>query len=366
MKWDEVQQRAGLSDAMISQLEGLSKWLPAIAELISADLFIDCLDRWSGLLFVTAQAFPSAGQSVYSGSVDGLVAQRESEPAAYWAMETGAPVRDIKAVTQENRVVRQNVIPLRDDAGEVCAVLIAEQDISRGYHIEQKYRALSQAAADNVRITEQNSGLLREREIHHRIKNHLQTMASIMNLQMRQAIHPEARQAFQENRARVLSIAAIEDILLTQPEGKVALRGLTEQLCRNIQTVFADYGGKVLCEISGGDALLSQEQAPDVAIVINELLTNAYKYAFSGQAEGRVEIRIQNTGPLITVAVQDNGIGFPADGYREGLGLSIVRMTVQEKLGGELHITSVPGNGSIISFDFSVPECYDYLVNKNQ
>ena len=63
-------------------------------------------------------------------------------------------------------------------------------------------------------------------------------MASIMNLQMRQACHPEARQAFQENRARILSIATIEDILLAQPSGRISLHELIDRLCRNIQSIF--------------------------------------------------------------------------------------------------------------------------------
>lgn len=362
MKWDNVKQRACLTDDTADGLSELGRWLPSIAELMSADLFIDCLDRQSGLLFVAAQAFPSAGQSVYSGSVDGCTAQRESEPAAYWAMETGVPVRDLKAVTQENRVVRQNVIPLRDNAGTVCAVLIAEQDVSRGYHMEQKYRALSQSSAGPAEGSA-DLGLLRQREIHHRIKNHLQTMASIMNLQMRQAAHPEARQAFQENRARVLSIAAIEDILLAQPSGMVSLRGLADRLCRNIQTVFGDSGAEIEYTVSGGDAQLPQGQASDVAIVINELLTNAYKHAFRGRPAGHIGLLIQRTGAFVTVAVRDDGIGFPPEGCREGLGLSIVRMTVQEKLGGELHIAGNPG-GCIISFDFSAAGCYDEPIKE--
>lgn len=356
MNWNEVQQRARLSDAMTDRLRELGHWLPFIADLMSVDLFIDCPDAQSGLLFVAAQAFPSAGHSMYSGSVDGCIAQRESEPAAYWALETGAPIRELKAVTQENRVVRQNVIPLRDNDGTVCAVLIAEQDISQGYHMEQKYRALSQSPVSEAATDSRDLELLQQREIHHRIKNHLQTMASIMNLQMRQACHPEARQAFQENRARILSIATIEDILLAQPSGRISLHELIDRLCRNIQSIFQNSDTNVQYTIRGGDVSLPQKQASDVAIVINELLTNACKHAFVGRSEGHIDILLQRTQAFVTVVVRDDGIGFPPEGYREGLGLSIVRMTVQEKLGGELHIAG-NSNGSIISFDFSADQC---------
>ena len=363
MNWDDVKQRAHLSDDMTTRLSELSQWLPTIADLMSADLFIDCLDTQSGLLFVAAQACPSAGQSVYSGSVDGCTAQRESEPAAYWTMETGVPARDLKAITQENHVVRQNVIPLHDSAGTVCAVLIAEQDISRGYRMEQKYHALSQASSKGAHPDRFDPLLLQQREIHHRIKNHLQTMASIMNLQMRQARHPEARLAFQENRARVLSIAAIEDILLAQSSDKVGLRELAERLCRNIGTVFSDSGAVIQHTVTGDDVQLPQEVASDVAIVINELLTNAHKHAFRDRSEGHIDLLIQHTGAFVTVAVRDDGVGLPPEGYREGLGLSIVCMTVREKLGGELHLAGNSG-GCIISFDFSTAGWYDEPINQ--
>lgn len=355
MNREALAERTGLGAAALDRLEALAQSLPLMAELMSADLFIDCRAQADGMLFVAAQAGPSAGPSAYAGNVLGSPARRESEPAAYWALEAGVPMRDIKAVTQENRIVRQTVVPIRDADGAAYAVLIAEADVSRDMQREKKYQALARRAEEQPAAGSVTAETLMQRELHHRVKNHLQMMASIMNLQMRQTRNEEVRKAFQENSARVLSIAAINDILLAGRGETVGLLTLLDRLRQNLDTLYNGDGCAVICEIRGDEIALPHARAADIAMVVNELLTNARKHAFRGRTAGHIQMFVQKGTLFSTIAIRDDGVGLPAAGMEEGLGMSIVRMTIHDKLGGELHMTS-DANGSIFSFDFSDAE----------
>ena len=110
-------------------------------------------------------------------------------------METKSPVRDIRAVTQEERTVRQDVVPISDDDGRLIGVLIGERDISDDIRQEQKYEALVRRAekGDFIHVSPEDAA---RREVHHRVKNHLQLIASIMNIQARNTESEEVKQAF--------------------------------------------------------------------------------------------------------------------------------------------------------------------------
>ena len=134
-------QCGGMTGQDIERLERLAQELPLFAEIMEADLFIDCPvtdDR----AVVIAQASP-ATQSIYQKSVVGEDALLENEPAIFQAIRSNAPVKDIKAVTQENRTVLQNVVPIHGAAGRVIAVLIQETDISQNIRREKKLEAFA-------------------------------------------------------------------------------------------------------------------------------------------------------------------------------------------------------------------------------
>ena len=120
-------------------------------------------------------------RQAYRSRVVGCYAKREDEPAVYRAMETKSPVRDIRAVTHEERTVRQDVVPISDDDGRLIGVLIGERDISDDIRQEQKYEALVRRAekGDFIHVSPEDAA---RREVHHRVKNHLQLIASIMNI----------------------------------------------------------------------------------------------------------------------------------------------------------------------------------------
>jgi two-component sensor histidine kinase len=122
------------------------------------------------------------------------------------------PIRDLKAITQENKAVKQDVVPIRNRQGQVIAVLIREKDVSESISTSKKLDEVARTAGQLTETTIKE-GSVAMKEIHHRIKNNLQTVASILNIQARRSSSEELRNALKENISRVLSIAAIHDIL---------------------------------------------------------------------------------------------------------------------------------------------------------
>ena len=122
-----------LTPADIQVLEEVARQLPLMAEWTASDVFIDCMTG-DGQAIVAAHARPVSAGSAYEKDVVGQYAQREKEPAVFRAMEIGMPVRDLKAVTQENRNVRQDVAPILNGEGKCVGVTISYVSLFRKYH----------------------------------------------------------------------------------------------------------------------------------------------------------------------------------------------------------------------------------------
>lgn len=345
-------EKTTLSEADICQLEDLSRQLPMFAELAQADLFIDCVVSEETAI-VVAQAGPTSTYSIYEKTVVNEHALIENEPAVFHAFQFNTPVRDIKATTQENRMVSQSVCPIRNPHGQVIGVLVQETDISQSVSQEKKMEALARSYEDEDRTLRSERVDSMEvsalRETHHRIKNSLQMVASILNLQARKHKGTETEKILTENVGRVLTIATIHDIL-TQTQDRIGSLTLLEKLAVGLRD-FVPEEKRISVVVQGDDVVLSGNQAGAVAMVVNELITNALEHAFEEMDAGRIEVSVCAGTLFHTVTVCDNGRGFPADFSGEDrLGLRIAETTVRTKLKGNFHVYS-GANGTQISFD---------------
>lgn len=344
----ELMRRAGLDEEAIDRLEQIESVLPLMADLAGADLFVDCMEN--GRMFVAAQAGPSYMPSAYRTSVLGCYAEREDEPAVYRAMETRTPVRDIKAVTQEDSVVRQDVVPVTDRTGRIIGTLISERDVSRDIRREKKYEALARRRESGGQQAVSAETLAR-REVHHRIKNQLQMIASMMNLQSRQTENQETRRAFQENTVRILCIAAINELLTACGGESISLHEFLEKLRQNLALLYGTEKSAALT-LEGDDVCVHPDQATDIALVVNELVSNAYRHAYAGREGGEVRVLLKRGAQYSSVTVQDDGVGYSAcQENGRSFGMSIVKMLVRDKLGGKLYVSSGTA-GTTITFDF--------------
>ena len=345
-----------LSEADICQLKAVEENLPLMADLADADVFLDCIIDDATAL-VVSHASPGRGISLYEKRVVGEYAKKSKEPAVFRAFAMGAPVCDLKAITQEERAVRQNAAPIRNKENRIIAVLIQEKDISADLQQQRKYEELAKNHQESNPLTRtpdmaQREHLLTLREMHHRVKNSLQLVASILNLQGRKTADATVRCTLQESVARVLSIAAVHDVLLRDADNMKTVDSdvLLEHLCGHLQALILPEQAVTLRW--GGDQLqLSSDTATSVAMVVTELVTNAIRHGFPGQRSGEIEVSVCRGELTHTIAVRDNGVGFAPSSTGTHLGMSIVEATVRDKLKGTLHVQT-DALGTQVSFGF--------------
>lgn len=343
-----------LTGEEIRRLEEIERCLPLTADLTNADVFLDCLADGERAV-VVAHAAPSRGVSLYKQQVVGKYAYQEDEPAVFHAFHMGIPVCDLKAVTQERRTVRQNAAPVVNGEGAVIAVVIREKDISQDLLYRKKFEELARDRERGAPFRQPAGGqeALALREMHHRVKNNLQLVASILNLQARKAQDQELRTILKENVSRVLSIAAIHDILLHKSGATQSVKSdaLLDRLRCGLQALIPQ-DRRITLENTGDSLELSSDAATSVALVVTELVSNALRHGFAGRESGHVTVSVCGGELYNTVMVRDDGVGFdPAQRMERSLGLSIVEAIVRDKLGGNLRICS-DSRGTRASFDF--------------
>jgi two-component system, sensor histidine kinase PdtaS len=206
------------------------------------------------------------------------------------------------------------------------------------------------------------------REIHHRVKNNLQTVAALLRLQARRLQAPEARAALEEAVRRVGSIAIVHETLSHTPEEIVDFDDIADRVAMMAGEVSSPEV-RVTPKITGQFGMLPASVATPLAMVLTELLQNALQHGFGGPAfrnggddEGMIEVLAARAPEQLTVTVSDSGAGLPADFDLESttsLGLQIVRTLVVAELGGRLSISPRPGGGTVAVVD--LPVRYDPL-----
>ncbi|WP_243159263.1 histidine kinase N-terminal domain-containing protein [Clostridium sp. cel8] len=133
-----------LSYSDIKILKEVEKHLQIISNLVKADIFIDCLTREQDVAIVVSEAKPLNSISLYKNSVVGKFALMKNEPAALRTLKVGMGTSDLKAITQENVVVRQNTVPIKNNADKVIGVLIMEKDVTDDINKNRNMEILSE------------------------------------------------------------------------------------------------------------------------------------------------------------------------------------------------------------------------------
>lgn len=455
-----------LKEEEIAYLEVLAGFLPLIAEMVDADIFIDCITRDPDAAIVVAEA--NGKHSMYKDTVVGQLAYRKNEPAALRTLDIGIPTFELKAITQEDITVKQNVVAIRF-RNQVIGVLIMERDVTRDYEEKKNMQILADTAeqlaqalmiqnaqsthannitnfvADGILILDQtghiiycnpsaqklyetlgyrdsligmhfdnvvlDSSKLREikergyleieevvigklvlnikysmmkqnkedvglvvhirditevvnkekelilksvaiREIHHRVKNNLQTIASLLRIQSRRITDEHAKKAFTESINRVLTIAVTHELLAQNGVDDVDIKDILMNLVKGAMLFSNSMNFQLNVEVRGDGFTINSEKATSIALIVNELVQNCVEYAFIGRKEGQILITIEKGAYISKVTVEDDGIGFQNDQVKMGsLGLSIVEQLVKDKLKGDFKLQS-SGEGTKIEFDF--------------
>jgi two-component sensor histidine kinase len=241
--------------------------------------------------------------------------------------------------------VRLRVIPLTPD-GMRTAALVLCRDVTE---VRRREREL---VGKDATI----------REIHHRVKNNLQTVAALLRLQARRLPAGEtgAREALAEAERRIGSIAVVHETLSQVRSDAVDFDEVADRVVA-LTGEMGSGGGQVVVRREGTFGLLAPEVATPLALVLVELVQNAVEHGLDGRGgEVRVEVQVAadpGVGDRLTVAVADDGAGLPA-GFDPvgggGLGLQIVRTLVEGELGGTLRVTR-GDPGTRVALDLPLP-----------
>jgi len=190
-------------------------------------------------------------------------------------------------------------------------------------------------------------------EIHHRVKNNLQAIASLLRLQARRTGTGEVRQALQETVNRILSVAVVHEFLSYDSGSVINIRDVAQRIVDQMAQGLADPAKSIEFRLSGPGVYLSSQQATACALVINELLQNAVEHGYEQRTEGTVTIDLADDGEWVHIVIGDDGAGLPMEFDLEahgGLGLRIVRTLVEGDLKGEFKLRQDQGVKAQVAF----------------
>ncbi len=219
------------------------------------------------------------------------------------------------------------------------------------------YRALSLSSSVLVLVEDLTEERRREREldvkeatireVHHRVKNNLQTIASLLRMQARRSDSAEVRRALTEATERAASMATVHDLLAHSTNECVDFSEVAGRVVALVRDSLIGDEGRIAVSVSGSLGQIDAAVATSLALALTELVHNALLHAFEPGAAGAVEVQLGRTASELVLSVRDDGRGMPdgADLLASGsLGFSIVRTLVEEDLRGSLAVRSEHGS----------------------
>ena len=180
-------------------------------------------------------------------------------------------------------------------------------------------------------------------EIHHRVKNNLQTIAALLRLQARRVTSPEAEQVLQESINRILSVAVVHEFLSRRDSNVINFRDVSSRIIGQIQQGLLDPDKTIRLELNGPSIYLPPQQTTACALVVNELVQNSIEHGFENKASGTIAINLIDHGDAVSIEVVDDGGGLPVNfdlGHDVSLGLRIVQTLATDDLKGRFELKS--------------------------
>ena len=192
-------------------------------------------------------------------------------------------------------------------------------------------------------------------EIHHRVKNNLQIVASLLNLQASRIRLPEARAEFQSARDRVRALATVHRHLYAHGElHTINMRTFLLELCGQLfQAMGETVNGRLMLDIDAPELEMSSDQAVPLSLIVTEAVTNAIKYAYPAGRRGTISVRLRPAADGIELEIKDDGIGMPAGraetstGTRDGIGIQLINGFARQ-LGAKLAVEQGQGTRYLV------------------
>lgn len=192
-------------------------------------------------------------------------------------------------------------------------------------------------------------------EIHHRVKNNLQTIASLLRLQARRSKSQEVRDALQESVNRILSISVAHEFLSQQGDEKIDVVEVTKNILNLVQQNMLDSNFILSTKFEGSTIILPSKHASNIALIINELILNAIEHGFEGRNKGLIGLKVNQSVDSYIIELYDDGAGLPPGFDRtklKSLGLQIISAMVEGDWGGRFELYSDHGTHAKITIPY--------------
>ena len=231
----------------------------------------------------------------------------------------------------QDMVIRQHMIPIAMGRNETRCFLVLH-DCTRESKQQQE-------------LLVKNSII---KEVHHRVKNNLQTVAGLLRMEARRSDLPEVKSALQEGISRIESMALVHDLVSHYDEDYISIRSIYDELCRLLRQSMVERNQHVEFRYHGDDCIISSHQASYISLVFNELISNSIVHGLDG-SDGVISLSVSSMNDAIALVFTDSGKGLPRDfdmAKSKRLGMQIINNLVTHELQG--HMTIENGDVGVI------------------
>lgn len=282
---------------------------------------------------------------------DSLLQQSRDREFAQMAEEYEADKREAtislleeNAQLKDKQIANQNMSMIGLGAGIFILGALAFLLYQNSQKRKEANLLLSQQKEEIEKQHAQKAILLKE--IHHRVKNNLQVISSLLNLQSREVKDGAAKDALNEGKNRVRSMALIHQRLYQKDElGLIDMQEYIEELVHNLQHSFAKTDTEITIKTSLSPVNADVDKAIPLGLILNELITNAYKYAFEGREKGQIALSMNiDEDRTFSLSVEDNGVGISENGTNkpQSFGMKLIK-SLSKGLDGKLEVLSQDG-----------------------
>ncbi|MFW5995050.1 MAG: sensor histidine kinase, partial [Spirochaetia bacterium] len=253
--------------------------------------------------------------------------------------------REIVMKDGGRRFIHWHTVLRRHADGSVAGTLSSGQDVTERRNAEREKEVLL-------------------KEVHHRTKNNMQVIISLLALQVRRAGSDAVRAAMTDAQNRIMSMALVHGMLYESENlAQMALKRYISELAGTILAGYSPGGTRIGLQVTGNEIPVTMETAVQCGLVLNEIITNTTKHAFTdgAPADPQVTIDVGCSEGEVVLRYRDNGVGFPEDFIPDsgsGVGMQVVTSVVRDQLRGS--ITFDGSHGAAITFRFPKPDCDSY------
>jgi two-component sensor histidine kinase len=249
----------------------------------------------------------------------------------------------IEINTPDGRVWEESGEPVLDAERNMLGVVEIARDITDQKKAQQALK---------VSLEEKETLL---QEIHHRVKNNLTVVSSLLKLQANGMDDERLKEALNESQNRIYAMSAVHESLYSSKNlSEIELKVYVTKISRTLIQTYSTNPANVKFNTDSEEIKIGINQASPIGLIINELISNSLKYAFPNEREGKIDVSMKKTDNELNLVIKDDGVGMPDDldwKNSKSLGLKLVRTLVENQLDGSVDMESTNGTKFTIKFN---------------